>query len=496
MNENSLAHARYWRNSLADAELGTGALHPIDVTGFLQIKRSELAIGLVPTSVIDKCFQGESSKIQAVQVVIRPKVYLSRFEHAKRRSAGAPDIVTPLITRALLARNGRLYPTSFTVVPRDLLEPLEHNSFAIGTVGDQDEFLTKNSVPGIPLGDHPYESRTACFAQQWSQYSEGCEQLFGHVGQGWPSSEDHFELAEFGYLVKEDLKNGSRQHIVALYERLVAASPSVPLFERYADGQAYDIEPCLPAHSHFSARLGHPSDTFPLSQGQRDALTHMLVAEPGEILAVNGPPGTGKTTLLLSVVATLWAEAALKGGEPPIIVAASSNNQPVTNIIDAFGKDFSEGTGCFANRWLPEIKSFGAYYPSHNKEAEQGKKYQTRSFFDRVESVEYVAEAERDYLQAGARAFTDLPAELLSLVTIVARLHQAIRLEAEKLQLIEDAWSAVAAAKKAVREELGENPIAALELRRQQLATSEKEEDVFKRLADQWAEYLANEPIV
>ncbi|MCP5711009.1 AAA family ATPase, partial [Klebsiella pneumoniae] len=76
---------------------------------------------------------------------------------------------------------------------------------------------------------------------------------------------------------------------------------------------------------------------------QRDALSHYLTQQPGDILAVNGPPGTGKTTLVLSIIATEWARAALNKTEPPVVVATSTNNQAVTNIIEAFGKDFSIG---------------------------------------------------------------------------------------------------------------------------------------------------------
>lgn len=101
----------------------------------------------------------------------------------------------------------------------------------------------------------------------------------------------------------------------------------------------------------FSTRLAHSNDAFPLAEAQRNVLSHLAVAEDGEILAVNGPPGTGKRTMLLSLVATEWAKAALEGGEPSLIVAASTKNQAVTNIIDAFGKDFGWGRGPFAGRW-------------------------------------------------------------------------------------------------------------------------------------------------
>jgi hypothetical protein len=53
-----------------------------------------------------------------------------------------------------------------------------------------------------------------------------------------------------------------------------------------------------------------------------------------------------------------------------VIVAASSNNQAITNIIDAFGKDFAVGEGVFAGRWLLEIMSFGMFLPSHSRRME------------------------------------------------------------------------------------------------------------------------------
>uniref|UniRef100_UPI003523B40E AAA domain-containing protein n=1 Tax=Salmonella enterica TaxID=28901 RepID=UPI003523B40E len=173
---------------------------------------------------------------------------------------------------------------------------------------------------------------------------------------------EQYELAEHGYIVKTAQSGGASFHILSLYDHLLVCKKDVPLFNRFASREVHAAESLLPPEAKFSDRIGHSGDKFPLAKAQRDALSHFLDARHGDILVVNGPPGTGKTTLVLSIIATQWARAALEKAEPPVIIATSTNNQAVTNIIEAFGKDFSQGTGAMAGRWLPELKSFGAYF--------------------------------------------------------------------------------------------------------------------------------------
>jgi len=496
MQTDSLAYAGYWRNSLADADAGKGAFQAADAREFQNLSREELKTGLVGQDAIDACFAKETEQTEFVEVVIRPKVYVSRLEHGKQRRAGTPAIVTPLVAHAMLARDGRLYPLARTIVPRDILEPLERGTFSIGYVTDQDAFLTTHTIPGIvPATDNGQPHDFDEFARQWANFSAASDRLLEHVGQGWPGGDDSYELAEHGYLVKKESPSASR-HILTLYDHIRGSLPAAPLFERYAGTDISHPEPCLPEHAAFSRRLAHASNTFPLASAQRDALTHLMAEKAGEVLAVNGPPGTGKTTLLLSVVASLWAEAAIANGEPPVILAASTNNQAVTNIIDAFGKDFATGDGPFAGRWLPRINSFGAYFPSLAKEAEASIKYQTRGFFEAVESDAYVTEAQTAYLDAAAAAFPDIGKERLSVRTVVDALRKAIQIEAKKLTDIETAWSELGAARTAVRTELGENPDADMTQRRQHLESTTEEKRSVDRLAAQWERYLAQEPIL
>ena len=251
-------------------------------------------------------------------------------------SSGLPYQITPIVSRAIVLRDGGLKAMSKTVVPRDLLRPHDRDAFTIGDVEALDRFLASDM-----------EAENC--ADDWQAYERFCDCLIKAVFRGLKCN-DGFERVEGGYLKPADLKGDPARNIIALYDHLVERKPDVSLFKTFASKSSQELEVCLPPHDRFAARLGHPNPNHgrSLADSQRVALAHLLAAGHGEVVAVNGPPGTGKTTLLLSVVASLWAKAALEGGEPPIVLAASTNNQAVTNIIDAFGKGFARGEGPFA----------------------------------------------------------------------------------------------------------------------------------------------------
>ena len=120
------------------------------------------------------------------------------------------------------------------------------------------------------------------------------------------------------------------------------------------------------------------------------------------------PPGTGKTTLLRSVVANMWVDAALKQGEPPLIVAASNNNQAVTNILESFARvDESGMSETLIGRWLPDIATYGLYCCAQSK-ANDNNDYDyhgpgNEGMMAELQTQEYLEKATTAYLAQASR---------------------------------------------------------------------------------------------
>lgn len=494
MDQHTLSFAAYWRSALADAALGRGGLKKADVGAFIERPSGELGEGHLADACVEQLFQDEGEDVRHIEVVLRPRVLIQKVAHGHERASGKPPYLMPLYGAATLSRSGRLCPSGKVVVPRDLLEPLERPAYAIGTIDALDVFLTRNPPPVIVDEAEPQRPADEKeHRKRWRAYLDFCDELLRAVADDWAPVDDGYIDAGCWYVAKARSAGGAGSHILGLYDHLALARPASPLFARYAGAERAAPLPCLPDNAALAGRLGHPNNTNPLTKAQRDSLSHLLAGGDGDIACVNGPPGTGKTTLLLSVVATLWVRAALAGGEPPVIVAASTNNQAVTNIIDAFGKDFAAGDGALAGRWLPAISSFGAYFPSQKKEAELAAKYQTRAFFDAVEDAKYVAAAEAAYLERARAAFPD--AAPTTVAAAVDLLRQRMQTYANLLTSVETGRNELDAARAAAREALGDDPAGALGALRARQAANEADLLAARRLRERWEDYLAGESI-
>ncbi|ENJ9302061.1 ATP-binding protein, partial [Escherichia coli] len=359
-----------------------------------------------------------------------------------------------------------------------------HTSFSI----DFDDSVDKTAET-----DEEREARYAALQQEWRQYLDDSERLLKNVAGDWIKNPEQYELAEHGYIVKTAQSGGASFHILSLYDHLLVCKKDVPLFNRFASREVHAAESLLAPGAKFSDRLGHSGDKFPLAKAQRDALSHFLDARHGDILAVNGPPGTGKTTLVLSIIATQWARAALEKSEPPVIIATSTNNQAVTNIIEAFGKDFSQGTGAMAGRWLPELKSFGAYFPSSTRKAEAAKKYQTEDFFNQIESKEYVEDALLFYLEKAKAAFPEK--ECSSPEKVIELLHGQLAAKSEQLIRLNATWQMLSQIR-AARELIANDIEQYLDNLNKLLSGQEQKLTLLKSAKTEWKKYRAGESLI
>jgi hypothetical protein len=260
-----------------------------------------------------------------LRVIVCPFLFGLRPEHG-HPSRLLPECIAPLFFFGLLQRNGKLTidPENLRpVAPRNFLEPSAYQ-VTVGTVEDVDRVYVRLPRP-----------------TDWSNLVENAR-IFCHevCGQDWETLEvDQYERLNHPLIMLATSANGATQHIQTLLDHLRHDSEaSLDLLDTLLN--PVTERPLLSAQEQLASsieHLGQMECRYGLSPSQRESLVHFF-SLPDSVTAVDGPPGTGKTTLLLSVIASLWIKQARAQQEPPLIVATSTNNQAVVNILEAFAK--------------------------------------------------------------------------------------------------------------------------------------------------------------
>ena len=404
----------YWKKSLADslkADIDIDKLQHFETENF---KMENLIIG--ETEKVNKLIDYEESRInkkkgvsnkesenwislKELQIIISPIKIKPTTENLVLLKDKKPKF--PFWFFAQIDRNGKLQipEETFPVFQRKYLEPLadERTEFIFSSVENIDK--------ATAIGKEEYTNYLDYIQYLKDVFKKAINQeIESYSTQGYETLNNAIIL-----LPDEDIN--AAIGIIHLYEKILKEKNTPELLKSFIslknDNQKTPLSvPNLISSN--SLHIGQMGFDFPISISQRKSLYTYLHSNE-KVFAVNGPPGTGKTTLLQSIVANKFVESAIIGKNAPIILACSTNNQAVTNIIDSFSKSNTK-TGKLQGRWLPEIEGYATYLPANGKtEAElkgiNYKKHNGEGLFNRVENYDYLQKAKTYFTEKSEQYF-------------------------------------------------------------------------------------------
>ncbi|WP_417247423.1 AAA domain-containing protein [Celeribacter sp.] len=358
---------QYWRDSIA-----AGQLQPFKRDDAVKIEWStcrqghidpELAARLIHRFEKRRPLKGreKAPKLEKVYVEISP-INLNIERSMGSARLGRNAVSCPLIIPAILLRSGQLAASKDHLpwIDRNALEPSSSNEVTIGSLQDYDHYLASHLEPNegwASLLSYADEMCLSVSDKSIDDFTiEGYERTDALIAAVDPKSHPAKNIQDMAdYLIKtKTSRSGTLSSFYNEHER----RPTIDKQSRY-----------IASNKH----LGQMGGEYPLSAMQREAVHHTIECPENAVLAVNGPPGTGKTTLLHSITANLYVQAALDEADAPVIFMVSTNNQAVTNIIDSFSKTKVPAHlrgKTLALRWLDDFKSHGLYLPSAKRKIE------------------------------------------------------------------------------------------------------------------------------
>lgn len=372
MSRESENLTKYFRSAVA-AQANTSLDFKKDT--FFIIESSQFFEAKIPNEICEKVFSEANKdsehndsrfKKTVVDVLISAKTVKTVYEANAKVQDDIDELTGLFFVPAKLDGKGNLSFDSenkkLPWFPREYLQPMVEPKLAIGSANDVDSFVSGH-VDQVELIDN------------WMQYISFVSELYENVTKSKfedssiLNAEDStsIDLESNMYLFIDNTVY-STFHVMSLYNYLLQDQQQKLLYENFTSLIQSEPVSLIPnSISSMQMHAGQMGGEYPLSPSQREAINHFIQMDDGEVLAVNGPPGTGKTTLLQSIVADLYVRRAILEEKAPLIVATSTNNQAVTNIIASFGNIKKVMDSNLEERWVEGIHSFASYFPSEKK---------------------------------------------------------------------------------------------------------------------------------
>lgn len=471
----------YWRRSLSDEDLM--ALSARDYPVRMDAETAKLGFVSKETvrtiqekwknhktrpSLPRKSEDSSQDAPESIPVVLYMKGLGPEYTHGKVSGARTPhSIHYMLYVPALLSSGGELSPGGDALpwIGRNFMSP------RLPTDRDDDSIPLIGSVETFDqwLGEKPLEAKT------WNELMTWCDGLWARVTEN--RTPDGFVALPDICMDIEDSDKSTGKEILQLYDTLIAAEEIPALLNHLCQGKT---DPVIVNEALRRRQLAMPRGTmgsgYGLANSQADAIAAFTSMAKGDILAVNGPPGTGKTTLLQSIIATEVVAHAMEGGNPSVIVGVSTNNQAVTNINrslnDMFGDPSATEIFPWARRWVPDAQTYGLYLPADSKAQEaqkdgwaiarkawssNEKKFLWTGFPDKERSAAYVLQAQALWL-AGYQDTYGAAADTIEagLETLRTELSEIVA----KIQTLRDVIDRFCASDQGWRNRAGDTPPA------------------------------------